>query len=1343
MEINSIKTQISTFLQTLSNPLHSYDEAIVEMIYQAKINKSKAPFSNKTLKKLDFSCYFDNYLLPNLDSSRDPTSSKSFYFSLISLINHKFGEHILCWDYMRYSPEELAKKFSLIMKFITTTEYPSFTSQEKTQILIFLNQHFKYIEKSYLSEELMKLVSPYLFLRIHKLYLKKLFLGYPKLITLYQTISKNVENNDISISQMSFLPNLLQDFLSEVTNMTSEKWNKPLETFIYRTLQLFIDLLSQITTRRFLKYLFEAEHLIPLLRTLHLENYNSSFLCLLDDIEYYLKYPINEETGEVQNNKVQILLRSDFLKQLQFLLFKFFKLTPNATEIETLDFTKLLDIEKDLPKLLKNLDVRVPVQYTNISNQEFLINILKYIFPAKPNKKQKELPLIPSDELLWDYKKVPDDSINDILSLPKLNLQFLDFQDYLYRNFLLFRLESAYEIRSDLEDSIQRMGPRFNADGGFIAFNEWARMAVKLEKLVMNEVSRPLLGHKEPAKVLAELTYNTKEMPNYVKKEWESLREHEILFLVSFERKKLPNNTLSINKPYNNKSNSNIGENENKMEIEEQILRFRDRYGVKHVRGCEILSQYDEKHKQISFEAGDKRKIMAEGFERKLIVLFDAFQYKEDLEVQQAELYSNFQLIIRRKPKENNFKSILSTISDLMNEKLELPDFLSDVLLGYGDSDNNSNQPKVQTDLKKFSFTDTFLDETHYKEIFLQNEKIQKEIKEWKYEPFEKKVLASKRNSIRFNEKQVEAICSSMRHGLTLIVGPPGTGKTDVAVQIASLLYNNFKNERTLIITHSNYALNDIFEKIVRLDIDEGHLLRLGLGEKDLDLGKNFSKHGRINYLLERRLILLEEVKLLAASITNYQDEEYTCETTNIFFQTKVLPEWQLFSNLIDSKSSPEMSFYLEKFPFNEYLKSSGLFVFGALNENMTEEGITNINYDVKNLDDLFILFKMIWEKIQSLFLELKELHLLEILRSTRERGNFIISQQAKIIAMTSTHAAMKRKNFVEIGFEYDNVIFEESAQIMEIESFIPLTLQTTRFTGKQPRLKRLIMLGDENQLPPIIKNTNYQKLSNLEQSLFTRLLRLNTPYIKLTHQGRCRESILKLFQWKYENLYSMPSVFLGEYMLMNCGLVHDYQFIDVNVENQGEICPNPHFYQNLAEAEYVVATYMYMILKGYDPNKITILTTYNGQKFLIRDIIHQKCSWSKIFQKPRKITTVDKFQGQQNDYILLSLVRTKNVGHIRDPRRLIVAMSRAKLGLYVFGRFNLYQGYNEMKEIFQLFGKKSLKLEIIVNETWENRREVVENKEGSYEERRISVKNYQEMYGIVERLLKEKMKDF
>jgi hypothetical protein len=61
----------------------------------------------------------------------------------------------------------------------------------------------------------------------------------------------------------------------------------------------------------------------------------------------------------------------------------------------------------------------------------------------------------------------------------------------------------------------------------------------------------------------------------------------------------------------------------------------------------------------------------------------------------------------------------------------------------------------------------------------------------------------------------------------------------------------------------------------------------------------------------------------------------------------------------------------------------------------------------------------------------------------------------------------------------------------------------------------------------------------------------------------------------------------------------------------------------------------------------------------------------------------VDKYQGQQNDYVLLSLVRTKLVGHFRDVRRLVVALSRARLGLYVFGRAELFANCYELRPAF------------------------------------------------------------
>ena len=131
------------------------------------------------------------------------------------------------------------------------------------------------------------------------------------------------------------------------------------------------------------------------------------------------------------------------------------------------------------------------------------------------------------------------------------------------------------------------------------------------------------------------------------------------------------------------------------------------------------------------------------------------------------------------------------------------------------------------------------------------------------------------------------------------------------------------------------------------------------------------------------------------------------------------------------------------------------------------------------------------------------------------------------------------------------------------------------------------------------------------------------------------------------------------------------------------------------------------MRLIGYPNEKITILTTYNGQKHLIRDVLKRRCGSHPLIGQPKKITTVDKYQGQQNDYIILSLVKTKNIGHLRDVRRLIVAMSRARLGLYILARVNLFKSCYELTPVFNILIKRPTKLHIVLDEQHPTKRMV------------------------------------
>jgi intron-binding protein aquarius len=115
-------------------------------------------------------------------------------------------------------------------------------------------------------------------------------------------------------------------------------------------------------------------------------------------------------------------------------------------------------------------------------------------------------------------------------------------------------------------------------------------------------------------------------------------------------------------------------------------------------------------------------------------------------------------------------------------------------------------------------------------------------------------------NDVRFTPVQVEAVCAGVQPGLTMVVGPPGTGKTDTAVQILQVLYANCPGQRTLLITHSNQALNDLFAKLAARDVPARYMLRLGMGEADLDVDDDFSRAGRVNNMLARRLTLLAQV---------------------------------------------------------------------------------------------------------------------------------------------------------------------------------------------------------------------------------------------------------------------------------------------------------------------------------------------------------------------------------------------------------------------------------------------------------------------------------------------------
>ncbi|KAK7100268.1 RNA helicase aquarius-like [Littorina saxatilis] len=1298
-----------------------FNSQIVEDVYQKEMIGTD--FSTKRLMMLEFSRYLENYLWPHFSEK----VSVSHVMQIVAIVNEKFRERVPAWDVFKQSSAKFATLFHRVLELVLERGGP--TLREQTVLLVFLNHLFNSLEVDLIRGHIQRLTSLSIWTSILQGRREETFKKHPKLKKFYNLVLKNdtklQEKERAKVQfEREFLAKLFNQYLY-ILQSIPEKGNFPLNKVRYceRFLELMVDIEAQLPLRRFVDSLLDDKHVVvhSKLSALGRRPEGSLFVQLLTMLEMYAEFEIDEIQGEALTVHDRIDLHYNRVTALQKVVFR------NYEELQKFSLANVASIDtresltkhfsplscEDLHKILAMINYLPQLEDGKSSpfDKKFLLELVVWKHERKRSQLEviNEMPLYPTEKIIWDENIVPSEyfSGEGCLALPKLNLQCLTLHDYLLRNFNLFRLESTYEIRQDIEDALTHMKP-WKAEDGHCLFGGWARMSQPIVSFNIVEVAKPRVGENHPAQVRADVTINLSVRPE-VKYEWEGLRKHDVAFLLTV-RPQVP-----IGYRYKHGTD------------------FVTQVGLVCVRGCEIEGLLDDTGKVI--EEGPDAKPELHGDNRTYRVWLDPNQYQLDMThtVKSGEdVYETFNVILRRKPKENNFKAVLETIRDLMNTNCVVPDWLHDLILGYGNPDA-AHYSKMRNQIAKLDWNDTFLTYEHLKASFPERQSVSlvgqhspdppfritmieekptegesakrpsdsdeaKVVKKLEVEPHRipnrgpYPYNQPKRNAIPFTPAQIEAVKAGMQPGLTMVVGPPGTGKTDVAVQIISNIYHNFPDQRTLIVTHSNQALNQLFEKIIALDIDERHLLRLGHGEEALETNKDFSRYGRVNYVLAQRLELLEEVKRLQDSLGVTGDMSYTCETAGYFFLYQVLARWEEFQSKIKPYKDKEDGAKQIKqlFPFTKFFDNAPQPVFQC----------QSFEQDMDIAEGCF-------RHIRKIFTQLEEFRAFELLRSGADRANYLLVKEAKIIAMTCTHAALKRRDLVSVGFQFDNILMEEAAQILEIETFIPLLLQNPEDGNN--RLKRWIMIGDHHQLPPVIKNMAFQKFSNMEQSLFTRFVRLGVPTVDLDAQGRARASIASLYNWRYKRLGSLPHVItLPQFRLANAGFMFDFQLINVcDFNGVGESEPNPYFYQNLAEAEYVVALFMYMRLIGYPAESISILTTYNGQKHLIRDVIKQRCGDNPFIGKPHKVTTVDRYQGQQNDYILLSLVRTRTVGHLRDVRRLVVAMSRARLGLYIFARVSLFSNCFELTPAFNRLTARPTKLHLVPSETCPARRKV------------------------------------
>ncbi|TGO57319.1 hypothetical protein BCON_0067g00410 [Botryotinia convoluta] len=1282
-------------------------------------------FSYRSLLTLENLHILENYLWPGYSED-----ASNFHILLIVLIvNVRTREHLPTWDIFADNTPDFSTLFRRILSMTLDT---TLSATIRTHLLSFIISAFQSLDNGIVRKECAPLVSISIWHNISSEKKREKILDHTvQLKKAWRAAGKRYDASDEPTKarlrfERSWLLTLILDFFNQ---LYGDKIKTENVQYCERFIEFLSDLQSQLPTRRYVNTLLQDLHVLPTIRLSPAFNEEENGLLrdLYALLKHYTYFAINDHTG-VQHSRTEAYERhcvtlaslqrnalKNFKEKLTILALSNYSSIDKRVELEG-HLESLTDAE--MTELCELLDLRTsyPTSTKVVVDRKFLLEILLSTHEKRKTFQEtaRDLSILPTESTLFERTLLRNDGFDGSqpLAIPKLNLQYLTVGDFLWRSFILHRCESFYEIRRDVEDTIKRLRPVAGRTGQ-TSFEGFSRMALPIAKPSILEVVPPLVGDDKPALVRAEVTIDVSRMAENVRREWDSLRPDDVIFLLSV--KATDESAMIANGGASTSDAQNLG--------------------LRYLRAAEVIQVQDDRGRSLMNYNGQVNGNARAG-SRRLQLKLDAAMYKEDkdrVDKGKPDIYETMNIIVRRKGRENNFKPILESIRSLTLSDVPLAPWLHEVFLGYGDP-AGANYTRLSNQLKKVDYRDTFLDWQHLIESLpgrtvepnddvtgsfgppyvlqtvakaaeLPARPTKKRRREAEPAPKDEPQAiqvssykppstgpypmdAPKLNQVRFTPAQIEAIISGTQPGLTVIVGPPGTGKTDVATQIINNLYHNFPNQRTLLIAHSNQALNQLFQKIVALDIDERHLLRLGHGEEELDTETNFSKHGRVESFLENRDGYLREVDRLAANFGAPGAHGSSAETAGYFNSVYVEPAWIRFQEVMKDPGSTSESI-VSAFPFHYYFSNAPqpLFPPGADKDAVIDVATGCYNH------------------VTKIFAELEDVRPFEILRRDRDKANYLLTNEARVIAMTSTHAAMRRREISSLGFHYDNVVMEEAAQITEIENFIPMALQKPA-NGGTP-LQRVVLCGDHFQNSPVVQNLAFRHYANLEQSLFSRLVRLGVPTINLDQQGRARPSIASLYSWRYQNLGNLPIVSTApEYQTANAGFKYDYQFIQVSdYKGKGEMEPTPHFIQNLGEAEYAVAIYQYMRLLGYPASKISILSTYAGQRALIQDVLSHRCAKNPLFGLPKIVTTVDKYQGEQNDYVILSLTRTSRVGYLRDIRRLTVALSRARLGLYILGRRDVFESCFELKQAFDILLSRPDKLTLSTGEMWPSQR--------------------------------------
>lgn len=282
---------------------------------------------------------------------------------------------------------------------------------------------------------------------------------------------------------------------------------------------------------------------------------------------------------------------------------------------------------------------------------------------------------------------------------------------------------------------------------------------------------------------------------------------------------------------------------------------------------------------------------------------------------------------------------------------------------------------------------------------------------------------------------------------------------------------------------------------------------------------------------------------------------------------------------------------------------------------------------------------------------------------------------QSRVIACTLTGAA----NQLLVGQHYHTLFIDEAAQALEAACWIPLQ-----------RVDRVILAGDHQQLPPTIKSPEAMR-AGLGRTLMEQVAQRKPEVVRLLRvQYRMNEALMRFSsEWFYHGLLeAAPEV-------RHRSLLDDVDdplvWIDTPTEAAEQFVGSSYGRINKTEASLTLqALHHYVERIGRhrliaERVDFAIISPYRAQVQYLRNLVRHD-EMLRPLRKQITVNTVDAFQGQERDVVMVSLVRSNEqgqIGFLSDLRRMNVAITRARFKLIILGSKDTLCQHKFYKKLF------------------------------------------------------------